>query len=141
MKERKSPQEKKQLSYTKDRRNWYGENNAGSRKNIARNKRVRHRSERQFGQQWRTAALGPVDEDIETDLDQRLARSGPRGRWRKFPDVQLGLFVTKTLADRVAAGSSATQTERARMARIWRSTEFDGRNRHIEDRLSPRIEP
>ena len=37
---RSSPQEKKRLSYAKDRRNDYGENDKSSRKNIRRNKRA-----------------------------------------------------------------------------------------------------
>lgn len=36
---RRSPQEKKALSYARDRRNVYGENDKSSRKNIRRNKR------------------------------------------------------------------------------------------------------
>ena len=40
---RRSPQEKKTLSYAKDRRNDYGENDKSSRKSIRRNKRVPNR--------------------------------------------------------------------------------------------------
>ncbi|UGT42762.1 hypothetical protein LTV02_04940 [Nocardia yamanashiensis] len=42
---RKSPQEKKSLSYAKDRRNDYGENDKSSRRNIRRNKRFPHRAD------------------------------------------------------------------------------------------------
>lgn len=65
MKKRRSPQEKKRLSYSKDRRNTYGWNDKTSHKNIARNKRNRHRSERHREQQQRSAALGPADEVLE----------------------------------------------------------------------------
>ncbi|MFE2009824.1 hypothetical protein [Streptomyces sp. NPDC059491] len=37
--ERRTPQEKKRLSYLKDHRNNYGENDKSSRKSIRRNKR------------------------------------------------------------------------------------------------------
>ena len=41
---RKSPQEKKALSYAKDRRNNYGENDKSSRRNIRRNKQTPERA-------------------------------------------------------------------------------------------------
>jgi hypothetical protein len=122
---RRSPQEKKGLSYSKDRRNWYGENDKSSRKNIARNKRNRHRSERHRQQQL-AAALGPVDEVVETGVDERLARARRGSRWRKFPDAQLGLYVAGKLAKRVDKGISAARTEQARIEKVLRNTEIDG---------------
>jgi hypothetical protein len=75
VKKRRSPQEKKRLSYSKDRRNWYGENDKSSRKNIPRSKRIRHRSERHGQQQQLSAALGAVDESVEAVLAERLAQT------------------------------------------------------------------
>ncbi|WP_194828528.1 hypothetical protein [Nocardia sp. XZ_19_231] len=49
---RRSPQEKKSLSYAKDRRNGYGENDKSSRKNIPRNKRIRNRVDRRRDSVW-----------------------------------------------------------------------------------------
>src|SRR4028119_181715 len=49
--ERKTPQEKKRLSYAKDRRNTYGENDKSSRKNIRRRKRHPNRSNRRTARQ------------------------------------------------------------------------------------------
>jgi hypothetical protein len=123
---RRSPQEKKRLSYSKDRRNGYGENDKSSRKNIARNKRNRHRSERHRAQQQLSAAVGLVDQVIDEGLDERVARARRGSRWRKFPDVQLGLHVASTLAARVENGISAARTEQARIEKVRRNTEVDG---------------
>ena len=128
MKRRRSPQEKKRLSYSKDRRNWYGENDKSSRKNIARNKRNRHRSERHREQQQLAAALGPVDEAVEAGLDERLTCARRADRWRKHPDTQLGVYVAGALAARVQKGSSAAHTEQARIEKVRRNTKVDGRH-------------
>jgi hypothetical protein len=125
VKKRLSPQEKKLLSYSKDRRNFYGENDKSSRKNIARNKRNRHRSERQRGQQQLSGALGMVDEGVETDLDDRLTRTRRGSRWRKSPDEQLGLYVASRLKRRMDKGVSAAHTEQARIEKVRRNTRVD----------------
>jgi hypothetical protein len=126
MGKRKSPQEKKRLSYSKDRRNWYGENDKGSRKNIARNKRNRRHSERHRTQQQLSAGLGAVDADVEAALDERLTRVRRGSRWRKFPDTQLGLYVAGGLAKRVDKGISDARTELKRIDKVRRSTDVDG---------------
>lgn len=126
MKKRRSPREKKRLSYSRDRRNTYGENDKSSRKNIARNKRNRHRSERHREQQQLSAALGPVDEVVEADLDERLARARRGSRWRKLPDTPLGLYVASTLAVRARKGISEARTEQVRIEKVRRNTEVDG---------------
>ncbi|MBS2961550.1 hypothetical protein KGA66_00730 [Actinocrinis puniceicyclus] len=126
MKKRRSPQEKKRLSYSKDRRNTYGENDKSSRRNIARNKRNQHRSDRHREQQQLSAALGPVDEVVEAGFDERLTRARRGSRWRKFPDTQLGLYVASTLAVRARKGISIARTEQARIEKVRRNTEVDG---------------
>ena len=60
MKKRRSPAEKKRLSYSRDRRNYYGENDKSSRKNIARHKRHRNRAGRRRVHQQLEAVAGPV---------------------------------------------------------------------------------
>lgn len=125
VKKRRSPQEKKRLSYSKDRRNSYGENDKSSRRNIARNKRFRHRSDRHRAQQQLTTGRGPVDDVVETGIDELVTRTRRGSRWRKFPDVQLGLFVVGTLEWRVKKGISEAGTERARIEKVRRRTEVD----------------
>lgn len=125
MKKRRSPQEKKRLSYSKDRRNWYGENDKSSRKTIPRSKRIRHRSERHSQQQQLSVALGSVDESVEAVLAERLAKTRRSNRWRKFPDTQLGVYVAGKLAARVDKGISASEKAQARIKKVRRSTRVD----------------
>jgi hypothetical protein len=124
---RRSPQEKKRLSYNKDRRNWYGENDKSSRRNIARHKRFSHHVERQR-ERYLAAALGPVDADAGAVAEERLARArAQRGdRWRKVPDTQLGVYVAGKLARRVSRGISAPGTERGRIEKVRRNTVIHG---------------
>jgi hypothetical protein len=61
---RRSPQEKKALSYAKDRRNVYGENDKSSRKNIRRNKRIPNKLRRR----------GRLGMDDPAAVDARIER-------------------------------------------------------------------
>lgn len=60
---RRSPQEKKLLSYRRDRRNAYGGNAKSSRRNIPLSKRLPHRANRNAVQRILRAAAGRVDVD------------------------------------------------------------------------------
>ncbi len=82
----KSPQEKKALSYVRDRRNDYGENDKASRKNIPRAKARSHRLVRRAD----SAALRDVDAALET---VPLKRAKPA--WKKSPDISLGLLLRR----------------------------------------------
>jgi hypothetical protein len=123
---RRSPQEKKRLSYAKDRRNWTADNDKSARKTIPRRKRARRRSERHRQQQQLSAARGTVDEHLEADLGERLGRTRRGYRWRKIPDTQLGAYVAWKLAARVKKGISAPEMEQARIKKVMRSTRIDG---------------
>jgi hypothetical protein len=126
----RSPQEKKRLSCSRDRRNYYGENDKSSRKNIARHKRRRHRAERHGTRQQLAAAAGPAGGNAGALVQDRVPRRPRQGdRWRKLPDVPLGSYVASRLQRRIDAGSSATETEQARIGKIRRSTNTDGRQR------------
>jgi hypothetical protein len=127
-KKRRSPQEKKRLSYSRDRRNCYGENDKSSRKNIARNKRIRRRADRHHQRRSLAAAPGPVDKDTTALVEDRITRPrhGERGdRWRKVPDEQLGLHVAARLKQRIDEDISAAGTEQARITKVLRSTAID----------------
>ncbi|MFD3707083.1 hypothetical protein ACFWUP_28435 [Nocardia sp. NPDC058658] len=99
---RRSPQEKKSLSYAKDRRNGYGENDKSSRKNIARNKRILNRVDRHRDSVF-VGATGPVDleaaENCEVDLLSRRSKWQTAG-WRKWPDAPLREMVAYKLRRR-----------------------------------------
>jgi len=91
VKKRRSPQEKKALSYAKDRRNTYGENQKSSRKNIPLSKAKGHRALR------RGAKLAlerdPLDDTIQTNL--------PKPKWRKWSDTSLGRVLVRRDTRRV----------------------------------------
>jgi hypothetical protein len=88
---RKTPQEKKQLSYDRDRRSIYGENDKSSRKNIPLSKQ-------RAAQAYRTKTnelLGSVANGADPDDVEARVRSvrgkgtSSRISWRKTPDVPL----------------------------------------------------
>ena len=100
---RKSPQEKKRLSYLKDRRNNYGENDKSSRTSIRTRKRAVNSANRrrehlvlaEFG-----PSLAPGDaEAVEMNLHRWRSKS-----WRKFADAPLGAVVIGGLTWRVRVG-------------------------------------
>ncbi len=74
---RRSPQEKKALSYAKDRRNEYGENDKSSRRNIPRSKKFPHRANRRRACLVLVAAKGAVDEAAESVVEERLLTRRP----------------------------------------------------------------
>jgi hypothetical protein len=129
-KKRRSPQEKKRLSYNRDRRNYYGENDKSSRKNIPRHKRHKSRAERHRVSQILAAAAGPADQDAEELAQDRVpVRPRPGDRWRKIPDIPLGLYVASRLKRRSDKGISAAQTMQARIGKVLRDTTADGLER------------
>src|SRR5262245_54602184 len=89
----KDPQEKKALSYAKDRRNDYGENDKSSRKNIRRNKRFPNRADRHRERQVLAAATGfgmttDAAEQAESRLLVKKSMWMTKG-WRKWRDAPL----------------------------------------------------
>ncbi|MFE3194283.1 hypothetical protein ACFXHA_35120 [Nocardia sp. NPDC059240] len=99
----RTPQEKKALSYAKDRRNDYGENDKSSRKNIPRTKRILNRSDRHRDRGQLAAATGRVDPTAAEYAETALLGQHSKwdtARWRKRPDVPLGVIVRRTLQRR-----------------------------------------
>ncbi|MGW7441629.1 hypothetical protein [Streptomyces sp. NPDC054849] len=114
---RRSPQEKKQLSYLKDRRNGYGENQKSSRKNIPRSRRARHHALRR-GEQLaleRLRAFGGAVDDSEVQFARRRT-----GQWRKSPDTPLGEMVAYRLQRRAELGIDAAPRNQRRLERVHR---------------------
>ncbi len=93
---RKSPQEKKRISYARDRRNRYGENDKSSRKNIPRHKRRVNRLNRHRHQQVLNGARGSVDIDSAATTEESLLKVRPQ-RWQKWPGATLGALVGSKL--------------------------------------------
>ena len=119
---RRSPQEKKALSYAKDRRNDYGENDKSSRKNIRRNKRVPNRADRHREHQVLASAAGVTiaDEVVEQAEAKLLAKKSMwlTKRWRKYRDAPLANIIENRLRRRVRLGMEDPDTAEARIERV-----------------------
>ncbi|MGW8604468.1 hypothetical protein ACWGLB_36650 [Streptomyces sp. NPDC055893] len=114
---RKTPQEKKRLSYVKDHRNNYGENDKSSRKNIRRNKRFPNSANRRHAQTALAALLGSPD-DVRADaVEERMNGRRPK-RWQKFPDAPLGAIVDGALRHRVKMGTAQAESAAARLRSV-----------------------
>ncbi|MFE9693727.1 hypothetical protein [Micromonospora sp. NPDC005806] len=114
---RRIPQEKKQLSYEHDRRNNYGENDKSSRTSIRRNKRYPNRSNRHHERQVLDGAAGPVDERVADVVEQTLYVKRRR-RWRKWPDIPLGVHVEAALERRQQLEGGRSEQVEARLQRL-----------------------
>lgn len=91
---RLTPQEKKALSYARDRRNTYGEAPHAARKSIPLRKALRNRANRhQETSQLRYAGPAP-DEALADEFESRMLRRAPR-EWRKSADSPLGEVVAQ----------------------------------------------
>lgn len=117
---RRSPQEKKRLSYAKDRRNAYGENDKSSRKNIPLSRRLAHRADRHHADQALRAALGRPDE-ARADRAERAARDRRPAWFRKHPDAPLGQVVADRLRHRARRGMGEEAGTEARLDRVRRN--------------------
>lgn len=91
LKKRRSPQEKKRLSYAKDRRNDYGQNDKAARKAIPARKRIANRIVRRA-----------KSRDLAADPDgtEALRLAQTRKKWIKAPDLRLDQDVAKKLRHR-----------------------------------------
>ncbi|MFB7591398.1 hypothetical protein [Streptomyces sp. NPDC056169] len=113
----KTPQEKKRLSYVRDHRNNYGENDKSSRKNIRRNKRFPNSANRRHAQTALTALLGSPHEVRADAVEERMNGRRPK-RWQKFPDAPLGAIVDGTLQHRARMGTAEAESAAARLRSV-----------------------
>jgi hypothetical protein len=92
----KNPEEKKQLSLERDRRNTHGENSKSSRKSIQRGKQRRYMDERRTVGEVLRRLKGTIQEDEASDAElltkARITDSQRRG-FRKQPDSPLGVVL------------------------------------------------
>jgi hypothetical protein len=120
----RSPQEKKALSYAKDRRNDYGENDKSSRTSIRRRKRDPNRADRHREHQVLAGATGvTVDHVIAEDAEVALATKKSKWytvRWRKWRDAPLADIIENRLLRRARAGMDDPSVVQARIDRIRR---------------------
>jgi len=94
VKRKLTPQEKKELSYERDRRNAYGENDKASRKAIPLRKRIVARSYRRSTKQQLPESPVVASTDDLDDAEARV-RSVRRSEWKKWPDIPLGEFIAR----------------------------------------------
>ncbi len=90
----KTPQEKKALSYAKDRRNVYGESDKGSLVAIRRNKTFPTRAYRKAVNDVLHDTVGEIDLE-KAELIDAKAKEIKRRQWKKYPDAPLGEFITR----------------------------------------------
>jgi hypothetical protein len=95
----RTPQEKKQLSYERDRRNTYGEAPHASRKAIPLRKALRSRSNRRRGNQILQAS-NPVTDSATAELIESNLQHRKLNDWGKSPDEPLGKVVKEKLRKR-----------------------------------------
>lgn len=119
----RTPQEKKQLSYARDRRNVYGEAPHGARKNIPLRKALRNRANRHAANEA-VAYLGPTPiEDLADELESRLHHRAPQ-EWEKYPDEPLGKVVAnKARKRKIMRDYGGREALRFRAAPIERESE------------------
>ncbi len=130
----RTPQEKKQLSLKKDRRNAYGESPHGARKSIPRRKRFQSRKERHAAK----IPLAKIDDDAVA-VDEVVARAGQKHkarRWSKVPDEPLETVLQHKIARRERL--QLEPRKRASVERVSRRSGpraqlqlFDGRRHQI----------
>jgi hypothetical protein len=116
---RRSPQEKKTLSYKKDRRNTYGENAKSSVKSIRVRKRLVNRAARRVANQALSPIVGENGRDQIEQSDKRLTRKASKG-WSKFPDEPLGEVLIAKLKRKVRLGIDNPSKAADKIARIQR---------------------
>jgi hypothetical protein len=106
----KTPQEKKRLSLTRDRRNTYGENDKASRKAIPRRKQSGQMQLRRGIKQELVGATGVVTEaDIDDTAEQVVGVQAAKKRrlFKKSPDEPLGVVIEKQRQLRASTKSAA----------------------------------
>lgn len=97
---RLTPQEKKALSYERDRRNTYGNSPQAARKAIPLRKTLRNRANRHLqNQQLRYSGPAPA-ELLADEFESRMYQRAPRV-WRKDADSPLGEVIASKVERRI----------------------------------------
>jgi hypothetical protein len=100
LKAKRGPQEKKQLSLKKDRRNGYGENAKSSRKNIPLFKAISHRKVRNAAAQDSRLFDRLTEDEVESRSSILVTRRLQKGRWKKSADTSLQKIIIGKLKRR-----------------------------------------
>ena len=98
---KRTPQEKKALSYARDRRNVYGEAPHASRKGIPLRKAKRNRANRHYADQQLAYPGTEFDEALADAVESRMKHRAPHF-WGKYPDAPLSEVIRRKSGDRAA---------------------------------------
>lgn len=120
--QRKTPQEKKALSYAKDRRNDYGENDKSSRKNIPLRKAKQNRVFRKNVNQILHEAK-EISGSENLEILENKVLSVRKGNWKKSPDTALGEFLERKL-EREKIREKRGKTTRKKIREIIQNLEI-----------------
>jgi hypothetical protein len=94
-KRQRTPQEKKTLSLSKDRRNTYGENSKSSRKNIPLSKALAQRQVRHKANQELDAIASRDDERVDVTESTLSKARAQKPKWKKVPDEPLSVVLMR----------------------------------------------
>jgi hypothetical protein len=97
----RTPQQKKALSYARDRRNVYGEAPHASRKNIPLRKALRNRSNRHQANQHLAYGGVGFDEELADQIESQIHHMAPQ-EWEKFRDAPLREALARKSEERAA---------------------------------------
>ena len=110
---KRTPQEKKALSYQRDRRNSYGESPHGARKSIPKQKALRNRANRHEQNRPLNLLGHALSEDVADEVESRIHHRAPR-EWQKYPDAPLAEVISRKQNNReimrTQGGRSALRT-------------------------------
>ena len=84
----RTPQEKKELSYERDRRNRFGQSDKATRRIIPLKKSKANRAVRRAAGGITKVSLGDFDNDSAAKMEAKAAKVS-LARWRKAPDSKL----------------------------------------------------
>jgi hypothetical protein len=118
-KRKRSPQEKKVLSYTKDRRNTFAEMRSIAHRAISKRKAMAN-------QALRAATRKTVTKQVQTAADPEaidvfVPRTGSRS-WRKSPDAPLANYLESKIESRPRRGNSSRAKASPLLGKARRAT-------------------
>lgn len=116
-KRRRTPQEKKQLSLAKDRRNTFGEDNKSARRNLPKAKARPHRANRRADHAVLATAEGIFASELFDAAEQQL-KGRRRKVFKKSPDEPLGDVLARKAARREWLAETAPTRRAQRLARM-----------------------
>src|SRR5688500_11423081 len=117
-KRKRSPQEKKVLSYTKDRRNMVAEMRSIAHRAISKRKAMANQAFRTATRKTVAKQVRAVDAEA---IDVFVPRTGARS-WRKSPDAPLATYLEFKIESRRRRGKSSRARKSPLLVKAQRAT-------------------